>query len=421
VTTIPERDLQRWCRLANRAGRNIFGFRNSCIMTSHALAEFLRGRGLDAECVRVEVHAFGNSASFALGWDGDGSRRPASKPGRWRGHLAVASAGCILDPTIDQGGKGAFRLKPAVFRIGDSDSATDYGHGWQESGFTVSHEAYRKQAGWKSRAESRPAPLGRRGRRDEPDRRPVNATCDEPETWLPAHDHWAPLYEVCNLGAARSLDRVTPKGRHLRGRVLTPWIGPSGYLTVDLVLDGKHERWPVHQLVARVFIGPRPPGMVTRHGPNGKLDNRASQLCYGTKAEDIEDKVRDRTGNRGERQGNHKLTWEIAAEIRQRYADGERQADLSERFGIAQSGISQIVRGKTWRPYEGAVEAAEAWRRPPGFLPRARPPQMTAEVVKALHARYLAGEDVGALALELGCDRTTIYARFRRMNLPKPA
>lgn len=157
MTTIPERDLQRWCRLANRAGRNIFGFRNSCIMTSHALAEFLRGCGLDAECVRVEVHAHGNSAGFILGGDGGGMRRPAASPGHWRGHLAVTSNGYILDPTIDQGGKGAFRLKPAVFAIGESWSATAYKHVWEESGFTASHEAYRKQAGWKSRAESRPA------------------------------------------------------------------------------------------------------------------------------------------------------------------------------------------------------------------------------------------------------------------------
>jgi hypothetical protein len=41
---------------------------------------------------------------------------------------------------------------------------------------------------------------------------------------------------------------------------------------------------------------------------------------------------------------------------------------------------------------------------------------MSADTIRALHARYLAGEDVGALALEIGCDRTTIYARFRRMQ-----
>jgi hypothetical protein len=163
----PENDLRRWCRLANRVGRDTFGFRNSCIMTSHALAAFLRGCGLDAECVRVEVHAHGNSASFVLGWDGDGTRRPASKPGCWRGHLAVASAGYLLDPTIDQGGKGRARLKPAVFRIPSSwdgnayrydgtPSGESYRYLWKESGFRVSHEAYHRQAGWKSRAESRP-------------------------------------------------------------------------------------------------------------------------------------------------------------------------------------------------------------------------------------------------------------------------
>lgn len=244
----------------------------------------------------------------------------------------------------------------------------------------------------------------------------------EAEIWLPAHDRWAALYEVSSHGCVRSLDRITPKGRHLRGRVLRQWVGPSGYLTVDLVLDGKHERWPVHQLVARVFIGPRPEGQVTRHGPNGKMDNRASQLCYGTKLDDVQDKIRDRTGNRGEKQWMHKLTWEIVAEIRRLYAAGEKQVDLSERYGVAQSAISAIVRGKSWRPYEG-VEAAEPWRRPPGSERRVRGQRMTGEMVKALHTRYLAGEDIRALAREVGCDRTSIYARFKRMqesgDLPK--
>ena len=156
MATIPsEPCLRQWCRLANRAGRSVFGFRNSCIMTSHALAAFLRERGVDAECIRVEVHAHGNSASFVLGGDGDGTRRPAAGPGCWRGHLAVTAAGYILDPTIDQGGKGSSRVRPAVFQIPPDQDARHYGRVWDERGFRVSHEAYHRQVGWKSRPESR--------------------------------------------------------------------------------------------------------------------------------------------------------------------------------------------------------------------------------------------------------------------------
>lgn len=49
----------------------------------------------------------------------------------------------------------------------------------------------------------------------------------------------------------------------------------------------------VHALVALAFLGPRPDGHEVRHGPNGKSDNRASQLCYGTHKQNEEDKLRD--------------------------------------------------------------------------------------------------------------------------------
>jgi NUMOD4 motif len=226
----------------------------------------------------------------------------------------------------------------------------------------------------------------------------------EQEIWLPAHDRWAKLYEVSSLGRVRSLDRVTPGGLKRRGRMLKQFVGPSGYLTIDLV-DGFHERWPVHQLVARVFIGPRPEGQCTRHGPNGKMDNRLSQICYGTKAEDIQDKFRDQTSPRGEKQWKHKLTWEIVADIRRRYAAGEKQADLAAEFGVEPSGISQIVNGKTWRPWDGSgVE-----------IPPTRRQRVRAETVR-LHARYVAGESLEVLAEEAGCSRDTLSMRFLRLR-----
>ncbi len=106
--TDPETRLTWWTTVANRGALVLLRETATCIPTSLALAEFLRGRGLDAEVFRATATVFcaepghdrchGSSA----GHPGDGSRRPATGPGMWGGHLAVSCGEYILDPTIDQ-------------------------------------------------------------------------------------------------------------------------------------------------------------------------------------------------------------------------------------------------------------------------------------------------------------------------------
>lgn len=49
----------------------------------------------------------------------------------------------------------------------------------------------------------------------------------------------------------------------------------------------------VHHLVAEVFIGPRPEGMLVCHRNDDPLDNRITNLYYGTKQENEKDKTRN--------------------------------------------------------------------------------------------------------------------------------
>jgi hypothetical protein len=152
-------DLRRWCDLANRIAYETLGYRNSCVLTSHALAAFLREQGIDAEPFRAEMHAFpddGLDAGFVLGSSGDGTRRPAASPGGWWGHLAVSCGEWVLDPTIDQSAVGYRRLRPAVFR---KPSGWDEGvaHCWNENGIDVRYQRYYRQVGWKSAPDARPS------------------------------------------------------------------------------------------------------------------------------------------------------------------------------------------------------------------------------------------------------------------------
>lgn len=95
-------------------------------------------------------------------------------------------------------------------------------------------------------------------------------------------------YEVSDRGGIRSLDRVvtTRRGpRRHRGGVLSPGQNTQGYFHVRI---GSKTR-TVHQLVLAAFVGPKPPGMLTRHLNGINTDNRLENLVYGTYSENGKD------------------------------------------------------------------------------------------------------------------------------------
>jgi len=76
-----------------------------------------------------------------------------------------------------------------------------------------------------------------------------------------------------------------------------------------------------------------------------------AHLCAGTQKENIrkchaEGRASDR---KGEKHGQAKLTDDDVREVRALYADGWLQREIAEEFGIAQSNVSIICRGKAWK------------------------------------------------------------------------
>jgi hypothetical protein len=113
------------------------------------------------------------------------------------------------------------------------------------------------------------------------------------ETWRPIPGYEC-LYEVSDLGRVRSLPRKGGNNRTYGGKILK-LILSAPYLNVALSHDGIEAKHRVHSLVMLAFAGPRPVGQEVRHGPGGALDNRLTNLCYGTPAENSADMVRDGT------------------------------------------------------------------------------------------------------------------------------
>jgi NUMOD4 motif/HNH endonuclease len=168
---------------------------------------------------------------------------------------------------------------------------------------------------------------------------------DASECWLPAVG-WEGLYEVSDLGRVRSLPLPGPYKRGTRrGRILKLNPDHRGYLRVMLYRlnhQGRKNAF-VHRLVAEAFLGPCPIGMQIRHGPLGKLDNRAASLCYGTKVDDAEDRTRDHCYHA-------KLTRAVAMEIRRRLVAGGTAKVLAGEYDVNESTIYKIRRGERWSP-----------------------------------------------------------------------
>ena len=71
------------------------------------------------------------------------------------------------------------------------------------------------------------------------------------------------------------------------------------------------------------------------------MNNRASNLTYGSRKENIKDVYR--TGRAWK-----KLTAENVREIRKRAASGECHASIAKDYGVHKSSVSKINRGVTY-------------------------------------------------------------------------
>lgn len=152
-------------------------------------------------------------------------------------------------------------------------------------------------------------------------------------------------YQASTEGRIRSVDhrvRLVAHGKEttrlMRGRVLRPArYEKSGHVSV--VLGHGAAGSPVHQLIARTFLGPVPDGCEVCHNDGDPLNNSVSNLRYGTRSENIKDVVLQ--GGRW-----RKLSAEDVREIRELLGRGHTGAEIARAFCISQTQISKIKLGR---------------------------------------------------------------------------
>jgi hypothetical protein len=198
-----------------------------------------------------------------------------------------------------------------------------------------------------------------------------------PENWLPVVG-FEGRYEVSDLGRVRSFWEQRAFRRRPRAEplVLRTPLDNHGRAVVEIAARSRR----VHILVLTAFRGARPAGLEASHLNGDRTDNRLVNLVWETPSANCLRRRAHGTGPDGDRNPSRmyperqvrgvrhpqaKLTECQVIEIRAARARGERGCDLARLYGVCQTTISAIARGRVWRHLVGVdtgPSVPETWQ-----------------------------------------------------------
>ena len=161
-------------------------------------------------------------------------------------------------------------------------------------------------------------------------------------------------YQVSSEGRVKSLARTcNTKGgskRTIKERILKPAFNGRGYLFVNLYAGGKPKMHKVHRLVCQSFHDNPDSKPDVNHINENKTDNRACNLEWSTRKENLNH------GTRNERAANG-IAKALSKQVGQYTLDGElvktwvSTMEAERQTGLSRSNISLAANGKYKQAY----------------------------------------------------------------------
>lgn len=151
-----------------------------------------------------------------------------------------------------------------------------------------------------------------------------------------------PLGRIWRLIDRRTKARCTPRRAEM--------LCDTGYLHVRVGVGGRYLQAMAHRVVWWHFNGPIPQGLTINHINGDKTCNVPSNLELATYREQMHHAkhvLRLSWGRSGEENSHSKLSNSEVDEIRMLSAQRWKQKDIAAKYGVHQSSVSDIVRGKS--------------------------------------------------------------------------
>ena len=155
-----------------------------------------------------------------------------------------------------------------------------------------------------------------------------------------------PKYEISNIGRIKSFYRVQPR------IICLTKDARSGHPMVCIKKNKKTHTFYVHKLVLIQFKGKKPtPKHECCHIDGNCENNHIDNLRWGTRKENIADRIKHGTFIRGERSNLSKLKEKEVIEIKKLIKNNFSFAianEIGNKYKISATTIYDIKRGKSW-------------------------------------------------------------------------
>lgn len=166
-------------------------------------------------------------------------------------------------------------------------------------------------------------------------------------------------YQVSNFGRVRRKSRKVPTNvpgqrnglRNLSERITKSQDNGHGYQQIYVKIDGIRIMVYLHRIVAIYFL-PNPENKPeVNHKDGNKENNRADNLEWATRKENVKHAVDNNLLSKGEKVWNCKLTEQKILAIRRlhRMNPNFNRAAINRKLGLGNSTVSKIIKKTRWK------------------------------------------------------------------------